>query len=92
VRRVALTADQVAEYRLPVNPGKKTDSRARRFVERHGRLVQVELDALPPDTLRALFAAALAEFWQERPYQRAVKREARERRALVTQWRAGPGV
>ena len=52
VRRVALTAAQVEQYALPPQPGKDTDSRARGFVERHGRLVQVELDALPPDVLR----------------------------------------
>jgi len=48
VRRVALTAAQVEQYRLPPQPGKDTDSRAPRFVERHGRLVQVELDACRP--------------------------------------------
>ena len=57
VRRVALTAAQVEQYALPPQPGKETDSRAAGFVERHGRLVQVELDALPPDVLRDLFAA-----------------------------------
>jgi hypothetical protein len=55
VRRVALTAAQVQQYALPPQPGKKTDSRARRFVARHGQLVQVELDALPPDVLRTLY-------------------------------------
>ena len=63
VRRVALTAAQVEQYALPPQPGKETDSRARGFVERHGRLVQVELDALPPDILRTLYAEAIAEFW-----------------------------
>ena len=48
VVRVALTSDQVAEHRLPPQPGKATDSRADGFVARHGRLVQIELDALPP--------------------------------------------
>ena len=36
VIRVALSADQVRDYRLPVNPGKVTDSRAAGFIERHG--------------------------------------------------------
>ncbi len=63
VRRVALSAAQVVQYGLPPQPGKETDSRAAAFVARHGRLIQVELDALPPDVLRALFTAALAEYW-----------------------------
>lgn len=82
VRRVALTAAQVEQYGLPPQPGKAMDSRAGAFVARHGRLVQVELDALPPDTLRTLFEHAIAEFWDTATYQRVVEREARERRAL----------
>lgn len=55
VVRVALTAGQVEEFGLPPMPGKPGDSRARSFIEKHGELVQVEIDALPPDTLRELF-------------------------------------
>jgi hypothetical protein len=84
VRRVALSAEQVEQYDLPPQPGKETDSRARRFVERHGRLVQVELDALPPDTLRALFEAAIAEFWHRTAYRRACARETADRRELTS--------
>jgi hypothetical protein len=54
LRRVVLTAEQVAEYGLPPAPGKASDSRAAGFVARHGRLVQVELEALDPADLRAL--------------------------------------
>lgn len=82
VRRVALTAAQVEQYELPPQPGKETDSRARGFVERHGRLVQVELDALPPDTLQALYTEALSEFWDSDAFEAAMSREAEERRAL----------
>ena len=59
LRRVALTAEQVDEYGLPPAPGKASDSRAAGFVARHGRLVQVELEALDPDDLRALLTAEL---------------------------------
>jgi hypothetical protein len=82
VRRVALTAAQVVEYALPPQPGKDSDSRAAAFVARHGRLVQVELDALPPDVLRALFTAALTEFWDTSPYEAALAREAADRTKL----------
>ena len=56
VRRVALTAAQVEQYALPPQPGKATRQPRAGFVARHGRLVQVELDALPPDVLHALYA------------------------------------
>src|SRR2546430_576820 len=49
VRRIALTASQVEHYKLPEAPGKSTDTRAAAFVSSHGRLCQVELDALPVD-------------------------------------------
>lgn len=53
VVRIALTSEQVEAYELPQQPGKPSDPRAPRFVRRYGSLVQVELDALPPDILHA---------------------------------------
>ena len=60
---------QVEDFNLPKAVGKAEDSRAAGFVARHGELVQVELDALPPDVLRDLFETALAEFWDESEFQ-----------------------
>lgn len=82
VRRVALTADQVTAYALPPQPGKDTDSRAAAFVRRHGRLVQVELDALPPNVLRDLFTKAISEFWDAPAHQTALAREHDDLRTL----------
>lgn len=76
VVRVALTAEQVVTYDLPPQPGKPADSRAGAFRARHGELVQVELDALPPDTLRGLFAEAITPFWDTSAYEDALDREA----------------
>jgi hypothetical protein len=59
LRRVALTAEQVESYGLDAPPGKEGDSRAAGFVARHGRLVQVEIEALDPGDLRALFVDEL---------------------------------
>jgi hypothetical protein len=87
VRRVALTAEQVERYELPAQDGKETDSRKGGFVERHGRLVQVELDALPPDELRDLFAAAIAEFWDASAHQTALDREHADLRTLEARTR-----
>jgi hypothetical protein len=82
VIRVALTAEQVDTYGLPENPGKASDSRASGFVERHGRLVQVELDALDPNTLRGLFEAEVARFWDVSAYQAVLVQEQADLRDL----------
>ena len=82
VRRVALTAAQVTEYDLPPQPGKETDSRAHAFIQRHGRLVQVELDALPPEILQSLYTDAIALFWDDDAYRAALEQEAADRQGL----------
>ena len=81
-RRIALTNEQVEEYDLPPQVGKATDSRASQFVARYGRLVQVELDALDPDTLRALYSSALDEYWDMSTYEAVMEQEAEERESL----------
>ena len=82
VIRVRLSAAQVRQYQLPINPGKSTDSRAAGFIERHGELMQVELDALDPDTLRSLFQAEIDAHWDVSAYEAAVERERDDRRRL----------
>jgi len=81
-RRIALTDEQVEEYDLPPQLGKATDSRASQFVARHGRLVQVELDALDPDTLRRLYSSALDEYWDMSMYEAVMEQEDEERETL----------
>jgi hypothetical protein len=84
VHRIGLTEAQVQQYELPENPGKTTDSRAAGFIERHGRLVQVELDALPPETLRTLYSDALAEYWDTAAYEAVLRAEDDDRGQLAT--------
>ncbi len=85
VVRVALTGAQVREHRLPINPGKSTDSRAAGFIERHGSLMQVELDALDPATLQQLFQDAIDDYWDTSAYAAVLGREqvARDRLTSV---------
>lgn len=80
--RVALSSEQVDEYDLPPAMGKATDSRAAAFVARHGELVQVELDALPPDTLRDLYGDVIAQYWDQEQYEAVVAQETEERDSL----------
>jgi hypothetical protein len=82
VVRVALSAEQVDEYDLPPQPGKAEDSRAADFVRRYGRLVQVELDALPPETLRGLYEDAVRRYWDVSEFAATVAWERREREEL----------
>lgn len=82
VHKIALTPKQVAEYELPVNPGKLTDSRSKGFMQKHGELVQVELDALPPEILRGMFREAIGEYWDETAYRDILERESSERGRL----------
>jgi len=49
--KCALTGDDIVRYELPPDPAKRTDTRSKRFIEKHGDL-SVELDALPVDVLR----------------------------------------
>jgi hypothetical protein len=62
IEQVALSWEQVEEHDLPPRLGKATDSRARAFAARHGRLVQVELEALPPAVLRDLYQQVIDQF------------------------------
>jgi len=84
MERVALNARQVEEHNLPPQPGKEADARAAAFVRRHGALVQVELDALPPEVLRDLYAEALARYWDKSAFAESVRREREERTDLET--------
>ena len=82
VERVALSADQVGEYKLPTAPGKAGDSRAAAFTSRHGQLVQVELDALNPAVLRDLYDGALVGYWDVSSYAASIEREESDRAYL----------
>ena len=80
--RVALTADQVEQYGLPVSFGKDGDSRRKTFEARHGANVQVELDALAPADLKALYAEAIDGFWDTSAYEAVLAEEQAEREHL----------
>lgn len=81
--RVALNPAQIEEFNLPPLPGKASDSRAAGFVRRHGELIQVELDALPPDVLRDTYMRQFAVYWNPKAYQKVVAKETRERQTLT---------
>jgi hypothetical protein len=60
LRRIALTAEDIADPALPSFAAKRTDSRYQWFVERYGQRCW-ELDALNPNILRARVEAVIRE-------------------------------
>ena len=82
IERIALSPEQVEKYELPPQPGKASDSRAAGFIARHGELVQVEVDALPPDVLRSLYQDAIDPLVDTSILNLVRQRESEERGEL----------
>lgn len=82
VVRVALNRKLVDKYELPPMPGKTTDSRKAKFILAEGELVQVELDALPPEELRKLYQKQIDKYWDDRAYQESLEQEKRDQKKL----------
>jgi hypothetical protein len=58
VQRLAVDREQIERWSLPTRPTKSSDARASKFRRMHGT-ESVELDAIPPGTLRALVREAI---------------------------------
>lgn len=79
VTRVALSRRIIDRHDLPPMPGKESDSRSARFKLEHGELIQVELDALPPEELRKLYQRQIDKHWDIETWQASVDQESEER-------------
>ena len=80
VKRLAVDREQIERWSLPTRPTKSSDTRARKFRQLHGT-ESVELDAIPPDRLRALVREAIdahMEPWRLEQF-RMVEREERDK-------------
>ena len=75
--RVALTQQQVQAFGLPTAPPKKTDSRARGWVE------TCQAEALPPDDLAQLVQNAIVLEIDVDDWQEQVNLEAEDRQTLL---------
>lgn len=82
VIRIGLTKKHLAEYNLPPMLGKIKDSRSASFIAKHGELVQVELDALPPEILKKLYQKEISAHFKKLPYKKCLAREKLERDRL----------
>jgi hypothetical protein len=79
VERIAATPEQIDEYGLITQPVTRTDTRAHRFIERHGTET-VELDAIPAPEIRRLVRAAIERHMDPRRLEmlRMIEQEERE--------------
>lgn len=75
VREALIDSDIVG---LPANPTKKADTRSRAYVEKYGDACW-ELDALPPDVLRARVRGAIERYIDADRWNEASDRLERER-------------
>jgi hypothetical protein len=83
LRRIAFTADDIADPGLPPFPAKRSDSRYRWFVERYGMRCW-ELDAMNPNTLRARVEDALCDDIDWEIWERCQRAEAAEKETIRT--------
>ena len=76
-KRVAITEDQMRVFHLPVNPNPETISKLNRdprkdaFIRNHGRLFQIELDALQayaPEAFKQLILESINNFFNQQIY------------------------
>jgi hypothetical protein len=76
--RIAVTEQQIADWNLPTRPTKSTDTRAKNFGE-----ISVELDAIEPNMLRAIVAAAIEEHLPQHQYEVLKAAEQSERELIA---------
>ncbi len=86
VRMLALTMDQIEEYKCPPNPlktkhGEISDSRAAAYQEKYGD-ESWELDALPPDVLEDMLADAVKSYIDKPKMDAIITRENKIKAAL----------
>jgi len=78
VERVAVTEEQIVRWNLPTRPTKTSDSRSTGFAGE-----SVELDAIPPATLRALVRGCIERHLDPEALGRTLRVETLERATLA---------
>jgi len=82
--RAALNQEQIARYALPVCPeaAKASDPNYKAWVKDYGQQSPVELDAIPPDTLKGIVEDALNSLYDMSQVAEQKRIEAQERAFL----------
>ena len=81
VVKIALTMDQVEEYKPPPNPAKMSDSRAEGYVAKYGKH-SWEVDALKPDVLRGIIVDEIYEHLDKSMMDKIIAEEEIQKRKL----------
>lgn len=76
--RIGVTPEQISNWSLPSRPTKQSDTRAKNFGE-----ISVELDAIPPDTLRAIVKEAIERHLPQDQYAVLKAAEESEREHFI---------
>lgn len=82
VVKVALTREDIETYHLPPDFTKKTDTRSKAFVKKHGDMA-VELDALPLPVLQERITQAIAERLDKSEFEATRRQEREEQQRLI---------
>ncbi len=81
VERIALTYEQIKQYRPPPNPAKRSDPRSCKYAEEYGN-ESWELDALDPEVLEDVLESHILEYLNMSLCNGMLAKEHRERKAL----------
>lgn len=89
VKRIALTYEQILEFKPPPNPVKKTDSRWKKYVKQTGCQESWELDALSPATLAELIQDEIDQIRSPSVWNAALEEQQSDKnllQSMVTHW------
>lgn len=78
VEKIALTMSQIRRYNPPPNPAKITDSRAAKYIERHGDQ-SWEVDALPPNVLAEIVRTSMRKLIDADKMSAVIAREKEQK-------------
>lgn len=82
ILKLALTKAQVKRLRLPPNPAKVTDPRAKKYIAEHGKQ-SWEVDAIPPDLLHEMVDQELRAHIDWERWEPVLAEEERLKKRLV---------
>jgi hypothetical protein len=86
--KVALTFEQVREFKLPpMMKAKGTDPSRKRFIAKHKKDDVFELEALEPSDLASLLERAIAEVIDMELFNQELETE-RQDKAKIKEWKA----
>lgn len=90
IRRIALTMDQIEQYRPPANFVKETDSRTKWYVEQFNTEDCWELDALKPQVVDELIRSHVQPLIDQKAWDATMEREDDEKKTLdeiISDWK-----